>query len=941
MHIIPLNLFEHKNIFKPARTLYVDAEWDWKYLRASDNHTGGKQTDPISFQLAALDMFRNPLFGLFLLEESYPLPTLDELPLPKDHLFSGKPIYVGHVKKEVFNEGIFTLFELPNDKCVVELFHAPTDLEFGIGKSEMQAALTSEGYNGRPRLQRRRNLTGSIPYQKAQLKIVDRLGMFNSSLEKAMDGVGIDPIGKKLIYVWNERFGSRNIKETMNIPAKEAPNEFFTYAMGDVLDLPMAVEKRVSLYNIIVQDAFGFDPGFTVVNVPNSSGKLVWTVFRLFLMHKYPELYKKTFEYTDCLDDKHRENVAALKKQTLECYDPLFQKLNQDNGIIHGLGMGCIQNFACLAPANHTGSYGAVVHGGRCANERWYEDTYKQRIENVIDPDLSSCYGTALALFSYPLGIPTIVGASSQLELMTWGDALRKYKEELVPGLWVAYLEGFLPFEQDILVSKYNLSNSKVISTILDRWEEHADDPNKEESEIAHIVGDFEITKNELKLSVLTDSSWRVIEKVATNKELKHIKKLKVAALVFYPKSKYLTNEEWAAHKVGGYIRDDKNKANKKSDQRSRYWTSISLGEFIAPLKSKRGEYKKLAKAAKAEGNEEKAKYYDSLQTSLKLIVNTTYGCLASPFFPMGNTIVANNITDKARSAVWLMSKALQTVQSITDGGAFSANEVSYLRPEKKENKKPGLNGFAEIERLRNHRCIETRPLFPELNEQGVLVRDWLLDGGSKPNPDRVAELNKRVSDHIKNFWAHYGLELPFDIEVKEDHTAEYMVYKGKADYMLVNPIGKGHEVLLPNGQKANVIYKTRGAKTIDNVSVRHLLSLAFPESLPFDNCVSIEEETVGINQYKRKNDPNDPLTPGNVRFKTRLYIPNPYKGKKCNTYDELQRLEKGAEKHKARFREKNLPLEVQQLLVNEHIEFGKLLTKIEPPEPYKPKATT
>jgi tRNA G37 N-methylase TrmD len=939
--IIPFNPLEHKDIIKQARFLYVDAEWYWKIVWPFADHTGGKRARPIAYQIAALDMFRNPVFAVYLLEESFPLPTLDELPLPKDHMFSGKPIYVGHVTEQVFYNGIFSLFEFPNDKYVVELFHSPLDLEFGIGKHQMQEALTNDGHNSRPMLQKRRNITGCVPYKKARLKIVDRIGMFNSSLENAIAGVGLDAIGKQFVHVWNQRFGTSNIKETMNIPAKEAPNEFFTYAMGDVLDLPMAVEKRVSLYNIIMQDAFGFDPGFTVENVPNSSGKLVWTVFRLFLMHKYPELYKKTFEYTDCLDDKHRENVGALKKQTLECYDQLFQKLNNDNGIIHGLGMGSIQNFACLAPANHTGSYGAVVHGGRCANERWYENTSKQRIDNVVDPDLSSCYGTALESFSYPFGIPTIVGASSQLELMTWGEALRKYKKELVPGLWVAYLEGSLQFEQDILVSKYNLSNSKVVSTILGRWADHDDDHEKDESEIAHIVGDFEITKNELKLSVLTDASWRVIEKVASDQELKQIKKLKVAALVYYPKSKYLTNEEWATHKVGSYIRDDKNKGNKKSDQRSRYWTSISLGEFISPLKTKRGEYKKLAKAAKGEGNEEKAKYYDGLQTSLKLIVNTTYGCLASPFFPMGNTIVANNITDKARVGAWMMSKALQTVQSITDGGAFSANEVSYLRPEKKENKKPGLHVLADRQRLRNHRCIETLPLFPELNEQGVLVRDWLLDGGSKPNPDRVAELNKRVSEQINKFWSQYGLELPFAIEVKEDHTAEYMVYKGKADYMLVNPILKGNQVDLANGQKANVVYKTRGAKSIDNVSVQHLLSLALPNQIKLDNCVSIEEQTVGINQYKHKNDPDDQLTPGNVIFKTRLYIPNPYKGKICNTYEELERLEKGAEKHKARFREKNLPLEVQQKLVREYIEFGRLITKIATPDPYKPKATT
>jgi hypothetical protein len=284
-----------------------------------------------------------------------------------------------------------------------------------------------------------------------------------------------------------------------------------------------------------------------------------------------------------------------------------------------------------------------------------------------------------------------------------------------------------------------------------------------------------------------------------------------------------------------------------------------------------------------------------------------------------------------------MMSKALQTVQSITDGGAFCADKVSYLRPEKDRNRKPGLHVLADRQRLRAHRCIETKSLFPELN---CSVKEWLLAGSDKPNKERVDELNKRVMEHINKFWAPYGLELPFAIEVKEDHTADYMVYRAKADYLLVNPIKPKHEITLSNGEKMNYLYKVRGARSIENRSVNHLLSLAFPGEVAFDNCATIEEKTVGVKEYQKANNPADPFTPGDVRFVPNIYIPNPYRGKKAATFKELERLEKGAEKHKKRFKEAHYTEEIQAVQIQEYIQHGKTLTKVTPPELYKAKPT-
>lgn len=60
----------------------------------------------------------------------------------------------------------------------------------------------------------------------------------------------------------------------------------------------------------------------------------------------------------------------------------------------------------------------------------------------------------------------------------------------------------------------------------------------------------------------------------------------------------------------------------------------------------------------------------------IKLAINTIYEVIVSPFFLVGNTIVGNNITARARSMAWYMEKALHGTQTIIDGCCFDMNKV-------------------------------------------------------------------------------------------------------------------------------------------------------------------------------------------------------------------------------------------------------------------------
>ena len=101
----------------------------------------------------------------------------------------------------------------------------------------------------------------------------------------------------------------------------------------------------------------------------------------------------------------------------------------------------------------------------------------------------------------------------------------------------------------------------------------------------------------------------------------------------------------------------------------------MPIGDFIKPFKTKRSELKKQRNAI-ADKNSDKWLDLDAKQNAMKQVCNTLYGVLASPYFPISNVVVANNITAAARVAVWCLSCAAGTYQSITDGGAYNLNQV-------------------------------------------------------------------------------------------------------------------------------------------------------------------------------------------------------------------------------------------------------------------------
>jgi len=903
-NVIYPSLEQLEKLFICTRHIILDAEWSNKYEPLTHTGFGGSIPDFISLQLLGQGNDHTNQFAVQFISDRYPRPkTVTQV---------NCKVYAVWVTDEQVNNGLLHLCGTDRKaKITLGMYYSPVDIQMSVGLEFMKAYLlglpNAQGVKQLNPPEKKRNFTGRFKIGKWEVTIKDYYGLFNSSLAGAITEMGIDPMGKDLTKTWTDRYSTEDFvwsKGHMETPANDNADEFLDYGLGDVFDLDTAVKRKVKYNNQTCRDAFGFDPEYTEDSVPCSSGKLVTEVWLKWFAHNYPALYTKSFELTNTSSDKLYGKVRGLRalskdvdyQRAIKDYEGVLNgRDNAKNEIVHGLAQAAIPNFLRLNP-NDTGIYGAVVHGGRCINEEHHSNPYESRIHDVVDIDLSGCYGSALSKFEFPLGIPTVTGYDVDNLNQTLGQVLDQTGKELVDGLWVMYLKGELPFNQDLLVSKYELDTAKIQRTLSGgTYTDHVEGVVLDEHsvELAHLSGDFELTKKSLNLAVLTSASWEVLTKVLSSREMSEFRKVFVQALIYYPKKLELSHDAFIAHDFGSTTRDEE--TQQLIDTRSRCWTRVPLAGFIDPLTATRKRYKKMMNAATVPS--EKA-MYNGLQGGVKLFINTTYGCTASPYFPIGNTVLANNITDKARVGVWMVSKALLTVQSITDGGMFSARSVAVLNPTRYGNRKPGMAVLADRELFKAHRTVEVVSLMPNLGF-GTTIKDWLLENNTSSESEET--LNTICTTHINTFWKHYNLVLDFKIECKTKNTADLAVWCNKSDYALFGTIDKSSHMTTPSGDVVNYVIKVRGAKAEFHPKKLLLMHLAYPER-PYPNTSFLEEHLVGVNEFKSAKRSDHDYLPGSTLDVLSTLAFHPLNGYSHDTYENYSHTMDNIKRNKKRY---------------------------------------
>jgi hypothetical protein len=450
-----------------------------------------------------------------------------------------------------------------------------------------------------------------------------------------------------------------------------------------------------------------------------------------------------------------------------------------------------------------------------------------------------SCYGSSMATFAHPVGRPFFFTTSVNEVGITLETFLKEYQCELIEGLWTITVSGDLTFEQTLIYSKTFSTNT----TPGPEGHEYNDEPKD------HVL----LTK-EIVNGVLTHDLLNTIQSVCTSAEKIEFFQLRVQSAVLYKKSNRCEDAKAWTEKILDHRTNDRTEA----------WYSFGIGKFLDPILQRRAVLKKQLKSINKETDRDIYSSTNAMQTSLKLIVNTLYGVVASPFFRINNLVVSNNITGRARSNMWLMSRALSILQSIVDGGFFELERVNRLRTEVSYFRKPGMSLLSNLKGLARSRYVEQVPL---------LLADWVdekkCDHISNIPPYRLESL---ITEHLKCFWGTYNIDINFKIEIKDSHTALATAYIAKAD----------NASLLLNGK---IMYKTRDISIKPGSDQKIPLWMALtkiledkPDDYIPEDRIYVQSQPISFKEHimNVKRDPTYNLLPGRFVDRERKYIVKP-----------------------------------------------------------------
>lgn len=640
----------------------------------------------------------------------------------------------------------------------VNFFYSPRDLLYFFGE-EIREFFSKKIKIGQPFVTQQNNIKGSFPYKVADGRTIKitLFDLYGLSMKKGLKDFS------KSVNVTNPMEDDGDIKLNMsqfelNFQTLEGAEKAIKYVIADVIILRDTKKGIVKNFNNILKE-LSLNYKFTMSNLPSSTGKIVSIIVKIFLEK-------------NLLGGE--EILKLLNKKWA-----IKQNFDEHNLPISGITTGASINTFITLYGNTTGIYNAIISGGRTINEQQCEFVK----EKVFDIDIAGCYSIALREFFYPLGIPMVYHTTKEEKKITLRTFLKRYRDQLVNNLYTITVSGNLPFDQSLLMSNI------VTPTMINNRDLSVD-------EMKELTGDFVLFKNRLENTILTSDILEALEKICTNQELKAVYDYIVITAAFYPKDKEVSIDEFERimkkldSKQTYRTIKTKNHTEGLLDSRPRYWCRIPMKDIMDPLISLRNEKKNLIKKG-IDVEENKA-----ADLSIKNITNPIYGVIASIYFDVNNTIVANNITARARLGVWSAGRVLKSIQSITDGFFYQPNEIYQMKDDNR--RKPGLETLSSFSKLKFHRKIKSVSLCNKKWDELIQIDDIILDN--------------EVEDHLTKFWAFYGLKIPYKFEHKTEHKGSKLFYIKKAHYSLLTINGK-------------IIHKYRGVGSEREGAIYHRIA--------------------------------------------------------------------------------------------------------------------
>lgn len=144
----------------------------------------------------------------------------------------------------------------------------------------------------------------------------------------------------------------------------------------------------------------------------------------------------------------------------------------------------------------------------------------------VFDMDFISAYPSIMQEIPYPIGEPKIL--SYFKNKITLKEFLKGYANELIDDQYQIILDAKNIFEQDFLVQKY-FNKSRLKKYIQTSFSSNS-------------YKNYNDLYENIETILLTSRIFNVLQKIATNKELKSLLDLEVLTVAFYPKSEACEN---------------------------------------------------------------------------------------------------------------------------------------------------------------------------------------------------------------------------------------------------------------------------------------------------------------------------------------------------------------------------------------------------------------
>jgi hypothetical protein len=620
-------------------------------------------------------------------------------------------------------------------------FFSPKDVEHALSWRAWQAAIRTN------KVHQYNNLAGYV----GRVVLRDLCGWAGKQpLDKFAAGMGVPMADKQTI--------TKDDKAHMRRVLLERPEDFLRYAVDDARVLLALYHNFVDFIRQ-TQGVLHMADGdlWDVDTIPMTLGRLVADTFERWLVSQAGEhaealrFCTRKLGYLDPDARRYQRDRANLLDLLERCHSPedlaALQRDPQGRKQLHWLHKakflftaldGCGVRWWASQSTNETATHNALVQGGRCHNE--HPEAYA--MGPGLDVDISSCYGTVLRELVYPVGLPWVWTYLPNEPRPTLGQWLADNEADLMPHLWTCTVSGPLPFEQDLLYSK-------LVKAGNIRKAARADGTK--------IPADTALLRREVRNALITHDVLHALRRVATNTEWAALTGLEVVTATAYRNRDQRFDVASWCRQVLAADHDRKHKPRLQGgpaqDKRPRCWYGVPLNEFAGKLTDYRKECR---------GNK-------PLANILKLLVNTQYGAFTCRHFRVCNTILANVITARGRVGVWMVAKALDLRQSITDGGLYSPSAVPVFR-----GRCPGLDLLSRMWEWPDFR--HGRKLAP------MAGLDW-----SGPLP---TDLDDLALTQVRRFWAPYGLEFPFTLAHKLENTFVRAAYFSKADYGLLKPDG-------------------------------------------------------------------------------------------------------------------------------------------------------